>query len=92
MEIKSQHELTTAGSRQSDVLIEALKKCQELEAENKALKEKVVLLEEDVDVWHLWRYEDFESKEDLKACLDRSGMIIKSNKIWTEEEFEALNF
>lgn len=47
---------------------------------------------EDVDVWHLWRYEDFESKEDLKACLDRSGMIIKSNKIWTEEEFEALNF
>lgn len=37
--IKSQDELTTAGSRQSDVLIEALKKCQELEAENKALKE-----------------------------------------------------
>lgn len=49
MEIKSQHELTTAGSRQSDVLIEALKKCQELEAENKALKEKVVLLEEEVE-------------------------------------------
>ena len=46
MEIKSQHELTTAGSRQSDVLIEALKKCQELETENKALKEKVVLLED----------------------------------------------
>lgn len=36
--IKSQDELTTAGSRQSDVLIEALKKCQELEAENKYLK------------------------------------------------------
>lgn len=49
--IKSQDELTTAGSRQSDVLIEALKKCQELEAENKALKEKVVLLEEDVENW-----------------------------------------
>ena len=49
--IKSQDELTTAGSRQSDVLIEALKKCQELEAENKALKEKVVLLEEDVELW-----------------------------------------
>lgn len=49
--IKSQHELTTAGSRQSDVLIEALKKCQELEAENKALKQKVVLLEEDVELW-----------------------------------------
>ncbi len=38
--IKSQHELTTAGSRQSDVLIEALKKCQELEKANKELKEK----------------------------------------------------
>lgn len=49
--IKSQEELTTAGSRQSDVLIEALKKCQELEAENKALKQKVVLLEEDVELW-----------------------------------------
>lgn len=49
--IKSQDELTTAGSRQSDVLIEALKKCQELEAENKALKEKVVLLEEEVEHW-----------------------------------------
>lgn len=49
--IKSQDELTTAGSRQSDVLIEALKKCQELEAENKALKQKVVLLEEDVELW-----------------------------------------
>lgn len=49
--IKSQHELTTAGSRQSDVLIEALKKCQELEAENKALKQKVALLEEDVELW-----------------------------------------
>jgi hypothetical protein len=51
MEIKSQHELTTAGSRQSDVLIEALKKCQELEAENKELKQRVVLLEEDVELW-----------------------------------------
>lgn len=51
MEIKSQHELTTAGSRQSDVLIEALKKCQELEAENKALKQRVVLLEEEVEHW-----------------------------------------
>lgn len=51
MEIKSQHELTTAGSRQSDVLIEALKKCEELEAENKALKQRVVLLEEDVELW-----------------------------------------
>lgn len=49
--IKSQDELTTAGSRQSDVLIEALKKCQELETENKALKEKVVLLEEQVENW-----------------------------------------
>lgn len=49
--IKSQDELTTAGSRQSDVLIEALKKCQELEAENKELKEKVVLLEEDIELW-----------------------------------------
>lgn len=49
--IKSQDELTTAGSRQSDVLIEALKKCQELEAENKELKQKVVLLEEDVELW-----------------------------------------
>ena len=49
--IKSQDELTTAGSRQSDVLIEALKKCQELEAENKALKQRVVLLEEDVELW-----------------------------------------
>lgn len=49
--IKSQDELTTAGSCQSDVLIEALKKCQELEAENKALKQKVVLLEEDVELW-----------------------------------------
>ena len=29
--IKSQHELTTPGSRQSDVLIEALNKCQRLE-------------------------------------------------------------
>jgi hypothetical protein len=51
MEIKSQHELTTAGSRQSDVLIEALKKCEELEAENKALKQRVFLLEEDVELW-----------------------------------------
>lgn len=49
--IKSQDELTTAGSRQSDVLIEALKKCQELEAENKALKQMVVLLEESVELW-----------------------------------------
>lgn len=49
--IKSQDELITAGSRQSDVLIEALKKCQELEAENKALKQKVALLEEDVELW-----------------------------------------
>lgn len=49
--IKSQDELTTAGSRQSDVLIEALKKCEELEAENKALKQRVVLLEEDVELW-----------------------------------------
>lgn len=49
--INSQDELTTAGSRQSDVLLEALKKCQELEAENKALKQKVVLLEEDVELW-----------------------------------------
>lgn len=49
--IKSQDELTTAGSRQSDVLIEALKKCQELEAENKELKQRVVLLEEDVERW-----------------------------------------
>lgn len=51
MEIKSQHELTTAGSRQSDVLIEALKKCQELEKANKELKQKVVLLEEEVEYW-----------------------------------------
>ena len=29
--IKSQHELTTPRSRQSDVLIEALDKCQKLE-------------------------------------------------------------
>ena len=42
MEIKSQHELTTAGSRQSDVLIEALKKCQELEAEMKTLLEETI--------------------------------------------------
>lgn len=49
--IKSQHELTTAGSRQSDVLIEALKKCEELEKENKELKQRVVLLEEDVELW-----------------------------------------
>lgn len=49
--IKSQHELTTAGSRQSDVLIEALKKCQELEKANKELKQKVVLLEEEVEHW-----------------------------------------
>ena len=49
--IKSQDELTTAGSRQSDVLIEALKKCQELEKENKELKQRVVLLEEEVEHW-----------------------------------------
>lgn len=36
MEIKSQHELTTAGSRQSDVLIEALKK----QSKNMRQKEK----------------------------------------------------
>lgn len=46
----------------------------------------------DVDVWHLFKYEDFESKEALKDCLERSGRIIKSGKIWTEQEFEALNF
>ena len=49
--IKSQDELTTAGSRQSDVLIEALKKCEELEKVNKELKQRVVLLEEDVELW-----------------------------------------
>lgn len=48
--IKSQDDLNVQG-RKSEVLIEALKKCQELEAENKALKEKVVLLEEDVEHW-----------------------------------------
>lgn len=61
MEIKSQHELTTSGSRQSDVLIEALKKCQELEAENKALKEKVVLLEEEVA--HFFRGENIKGEK-----------------------------
>ena len=49
--IKSQDELTTAGSRQSDVLIEALKKCEELEKANKELKQRVVLLEEEVEHW-----------------------------------------
>lgn len=47
MEIKSQHELTTAGSRQSDVLIEALKKAFNAMVEER--KEK--LLEDDVELW-----------------------------------------
>lgn len=54
--IKSQDDLNVQG-RKSGVLIEALKKCQELEKENKELKEKIEALENDVDYWREMYFE-----------------------------------
>ena len=54
--IKSKDDLNVQG-RKSDVLIKALKKYQELEKENKDLKEKIEALENDVDYWREMYFE-----------------------------------
>lgn len=50
--IKSQDDLNVQG-RKSEVLIEALKKCQELEKENKELKEIVCKLKGMLSVYRI---------------------------------------
>lgn len=49
--IKSQDDLNQIEKHSTDVLVEALKKCQELVKENKELKIKVLNLEEEVEHW-----------------------------------------
>lgn len=80
MEIKSQHELTTAGSRQSDVLIEALKKAFNAMVEER--KEK--LLEDDLQEGHEGKYFECYDEDDVDVGVGR--VVVRSEILQDEDK------